>query len=341
MYSSTKAVDLGKYIKNKLKNKMDSITQAVLGAAIGEAVLGKKIGKKGAIAGAVIATIPDLDTILYLFYNSFQMLSIHRGISHSVIFSIIAGLLIALILSKTAWFKKASFQRIFIFTWLCLFTHSLLDTFTAYGTQLLLPFSNKRLGFDSVNIVDPVYTLPLIFGLILSLKVFKGNPNRAKYNLYGLLISSCYLLLTLFNKQIIQAKVEANMLKNNIKYQSLMTMPVGIANLNWYGVAKNNDSLYLQKCSLLFNENNKIEAFPVHEAYLNEIDTHAANIMRWFAKGFYTVEKIDGRVRIYNLQVDMRGVVKNGNTKAPTKGYFEIENEDTGAFKFSSGTIKN
>lgn len=58
---------------------MDSITQAVLGAAIGEAVLGEKTGSKGAILGAGIATIPDLDVALYLFFDKFEMLSIHRG----------------------------------------------------------------------------------------------------------------------------------------------------------------------------------------------------------------------------------------------------------------------
>ena len=49
---------------------MDSITQAVLGAAIGQSMLGHKTQKKGVLLGAVIATIPDLDVILYLFYDS-------------------------------------------------------------------------------------------------------------------------------------------------------------------------------------------------------------------------------------------------------------------------------
>ena len=52
---------------------MDSLTQATLGAAIGQALLGKKIGGKAAILGAVVATIPDLDVALYLFYSKFEM----------------------------------------------------------------------------------------------------------------------------------------------------------------------------------------------------------------------------------------------------------------------------
>ena len=84
---------------------MDSITPGVLGAAIGEATLGKKVGNKGAIIGAIVATIPDLDIILYLFYSKFETLTIHRGFSHSIVFSIMGALLISYVLSKMKWFQ--------------------------------------------------------------------------------------------------------------------------------------------------------------------------------------------------------------------------------------------
>jgi inner membrane protein len=319
---------------------MDSITQAVLGAAIGEAVLGKKIGNKGAIVGAVIATIPDLDVLFYLFYDKFEMLSIHRGFSHSILFSILGTLLIAFALSKIKWFQNVKFNRLLLFTWLCLFTHALLDTFTAYGTQLFLPFSDQRVGFDSINVIDPLYTVPLIVGLILSLWIFKSKPKRTTFNTYGLVISSLYLIFTLVNKEFVKADISTRMAQENINYNSLLTMPVGVANINWYGVAKGKDSLYMLKHSILSNTETSIEAFPIHEEYLNLIDENVAEKMRWFAKGFYTVEKENENIRIYNLQVDMRGIIKNGAKKSPTAGYFEISDQN-GTTRFSSGSIKN
>ena len=65
--------------------------------------------------------------------------------------------------------------------------------------------------------------------------------------------------------------------------------------------------------------------------------------MKWFAKGYYTVVKDGDKIRVYNLQVDMRGIYKEGNYKAPTLGYFEIEPQSDGGFIFSSGThvVKN
>ena len=317
---------------------MDSITQGALGAAIGEAILGKEIGNKGAILGAVVATIPDLDVVLYLFYDKFEMLSIHRGFSHSIAFSILGALLISFILSKIKWFQNIRFQMLLLFTWLCFFTHILLDTFTAYGTQLFLPISDKRLGFDSINVVDPVYTIPLIVGLALSIWTSKSNNRKSIFNKSGLIISSLYLLFTLINKEVVKTKVSTKFANQSIEYNSLLTMPVGMANINWYGVAKGRDSIYMLKHSILSNEYYFIESFPINEEYLNQIDRKVADKMRWFAKGFYTVEKENGKIRIYNLQVDMRGIVKIGNKKAPTAGYFEVSNQN-GRFEFSSGSI--
>lgn len=319
---------------------MDSITQGVLGAAIGEALLGKKTGNKGAIIGAFVATVPDLDVLLHLFYDKFDMLSIHRGYSHSIIFSFTGSLLIAFLLSKTKWTQDIPFKRLLLFSWLTLFTHMLLDAFTAYGTQLFLPFSDKRLGLESINVVDPVYTIPLMIGLILSLWIYKSKPCRSTFNHYGLIISSLYLIFTLVNKEMVAAEISKRLSTENIEYHALLTMPVGIANVNWYGVAKGQENMYMLKYAMLSPVENPIEVFPINEHYLLQIDEHVADKMRWFAKGFYTVEKVNEKIRIYNLQVDMRGVINTGDKKAPTAGYFEISTIN-GKSVFSSGTIKN
>ena len=319
---------------------MDSITQGVLGAAIGEAILGKKIGNKAAIIGAVVATIPDLDVILYLFYDKFEMLSIHRGFSHSIAFSFLGTFLIAFLLSKIKWFQNIELRILMLFTWLCLFTHILLDSFTAYGTQLFLPFSNARIGFDSINVVDLVYTIPLTFGLALSIWTSKSNNRKSVFNKSGLIISSLYLLFTLINKEMVKTDVSKIFDKQNIEYNSLLTMPVGMANINWYGVAKGKDSIFMFKHSINSKDVYHIESFPINESYLNQLDKVVAEKMRWFAKGFYTIEKEDGKIRIYNLQVDMRGIIKTGNKKAPTAGYFEVSIQN-GKIDFSSGSITN
>lgn len=319
---------------------MDSLTQAALGAAIGQAALGKERSWKPIVFGAIVATIPDLDVALYAFYDSFDMLRIHRGISHSILFSIAVAFPIAFGIGKMKWASNFTFIRLWMFAFLCLFTHILLDTFTAYGTQLLLPFSDARLGFDSINVVDPVYTLPLIFGSLLGMAVQRLSSRRMQLNTIGLVFSSCYLILTLFVKHEINSRFESELKTDSITYESLLTMPVGTANLNWYGVAKTSNGLYMKKYNLFEETNDSPTYFPSNNKLLQGLNTEWVETMKWFSKGFYTVEKTEEGVRFYNLQVDMRGMVLDREPSAPTVGYFQIAQHKDGAFDYSSGALK-
>ncbi len=80
---------------------MDSLTQIVLGAAVGEAVLGRKIGNKAMLWGAIAGTIPDLDVYIKLFTDPITATEMHRGISHSLLFSILMAPILA-------WFVRKS-----------------------------------------------------------------------------------------------------------------------------------------------------------------------------------------------------------------------------------------
>ena len=71
---------------------MDSLSQIVLGAAVGEVVLGRRIGNRAMIWGAVAGTIPDMDVLGKYFLSELDNLGFHRGISHSLLFSVLGAL---------------------------------------------------------------------------------------------------------------------------------------------------------------------------------------------------------------------------------------------------------
>ena len=321
---------------------MDSLTQATLGAAIGEAMLGKKIGNKGAILGAIVATIPDLDVALKPFYSGLQNISIHRGYSHSMLFSIIGAFLITYVLSQIKWTNQIAKARLWLFSWLTLFTHILLDAFTSYGTQLFLPFTDWRVSFDSINIVDLVYTVPLLIGVWVSVFYYgKSEKKRSLPNTIGLIISSLYLLFTFANKQHIEQVFNSQLEVQNISSFQLLTVPVKVGNMVWYGVAKDENQLHIGKYSIL--DNNKIEfhSFPINDQLFEGLDDYLVDRMKWFAQGFYTVAEKDGKIRVYNMQCDMQGVREFGDYKAPTAFYFEIEPRENGNYKLTSGMHQN
>ncbi len=317
---------------------MDSITQAALGAAVGEAVLGKKVGHKAAVAGAVIATIPDLDIILVPFYDGLQRISVHRGYSHSILFCLLGAFLFAYILSKIKWAENISFIRLYMFSFLALITHVLLDSFTSYGTQLFLPLTDWRVSFDSISIIDPVYTIPLLAGVLISVFYFKKKGGkRGLPNAIGLIVSTIYLLFTLANKQHVEQIFQSQLEVQNIPSFRLLTVPVAVGNGVWYGVAKDANSLHIGKYSEWKGNDIEFHSFPINDQLLEGLDDELVYRMKWFAQGFYTVAEKDGKIRIYNMQCDMQGVRQYGDYKAPTAFYFEITPKENGNYDLTSG----
>lgn len=316
---------------------MDSITQATLGAAIGQAMLGRRIGGKAAILGAVVATIPDLDVVLLPFYDDIERISVHRGFSHSVVFSLVGAFLLAFILSKIKWTLHLTFKRLLLFTWAVLFTHILLDAFTAYGTQLFLPFSDYRVSFDSINIVDPFYTVPLLLGVLTTVYVQHKKSTWSVANRIGIIISSLYLLFTLGHKQLVTTSIKSQLASQNIPYISLKTIPVGIGNVNWYGVAKSEDTLHIGQYSSLKQNSIDFHSFPINSDLLDKVNPQLVSKLKWFSQDYYTVAEYNGHVRLYNLQCDMQGIRTYGDYKAPTAFYFEITPHTDGSYELKTG----
>ena len=50
-------------------------------------------------------------------------------------------------------------------------THALLDACTTYGTQLWWPLSNARVAWNTVSVIDPIYTLPLLLLVVSTLRL--------------------------------------------------------------------------------------------------------------------------------------------------------------------------
>jgi inner membrane protein len=220
---------------------------------------------------------------------------------------------------------------------MALFTHIILDTFTAYGTQLFMPFSDFRAGFDSINIVDPVYTIPLLLGLLVTVFSYKKGRNNARYNRLGLMFSTAYLLATLVVKQHIIKQFERDLEQENIEYLDLLTVPVQFGNINWYGVAKTYEGLHIGKYSLLKPGDIQFEYFPINDHLLEGLDPWLVNRMKWFAKDFYVVVKNGNKTRLYNMQCDMQGIRDFGEYKAPTAFYFEIIPNHDGSYELAVG----
>ena len=144
---------------------MDSITQAALGAVVGELALGRKLGWRGMAWGLFFGTLPDLDILAYPFLDQVGKLKWHRGISHSMFVMLVASFLFA---RPLAWLHRkrgVSVRRAGWFVFFVWSTHVLIDVFTTYGTQIYEPFSDRRVAWNNLFIIDLLFTAPLLVAI--------------------------------------------------------------------------------------------------------------------------------------------------------------------------------
>ena len=182
---------------------MDPVSQAALGAVVGQAVGHRRLGYRAAALGAVAGALPDIDVLFSVGGDYFDQLVLHRGITHSLLFAPVVGPLIGTLVwwlervrggappgpgappdpgRRAAWMLVAT---------LALLSHPLLDYLTPYGTQLLLPFTDRRFAVNAMPIIDPVYTGLLLLGLLAAARLWRHRA--ATVALATLTVSTAYL----------------------------------------------------------------------------------------------------------------------------------------------------
>ena len=280
---------------------MDSLTQAVLGAAVGEAVLGKKVGNKAAAWGAVAGTLPDLDVLMNPFLNDVGQLVFHRSLTHSFLFVVLLTPVLGKMIARFYREGPATWRDWSWLSFAVLFTHPLLDCFTTYGTQIFFPFSTYRVSFSSIFIIDPLYTLPLIVGLLLALRNQPEAPKRRLANHLGLFFSCLYLLVTLVNKTIVTATFAEALEQQGLAYQRIATRPTPLNSLLWVAQADDGDGYWIGLYSLLDGDRPiDFQRLDNHEHLLDGLTDHPdVQRLRWFSRGYFTVQRKDS-VLVFN-----------------------------------------
>lgn len=143
---------------------MDPLTQGLLGAAAAQAVCGRRL-RHAWLPGAVGGLIPDLDVLISSASDPLLAIEYHRHFTHALAFIPIGGLIAA-----APWLLRRRYRPewkpIVAAATVGYATHGLLDACTSYGTQLLWPFSSQRIAWDIVAIIDPIFTLALLLGVL-------------------------------------------------------------------------------------------------------------------------------------------------------------------------------
>jgi len=271
---------------------VDSLTHIVLGACIGELVAGKKLGKKAMLLGAIAQSIPDIDVVASFWLNTSSDLLAHRGFTHSILFALLVSPMLALLSRR--WFRKNDIPfSTWLFFWgIQIFIHIFIDSFNAYGTGWLEPFSHHRFSFNAIFVADPLYTIWLAIACIALLVLKKTSNKRRAWAKFGLVISTLYFISCVLNKILIDNTVSSVLKDKHLAFSRYFTTPTPLNNLLWFIVAENDSGYYIGYRSV-FDKNNLI---PLRYVYRNDFlleplkDNEDLKHLKRFSQGYYTAE---------------------------------------------------
>ena len=168
---------------------MDTITHGIAGALIGKGFFSERYGRVATFALTLGAVFPDSDVVAEIVARDpLAIVKYHRAVTHSfVALPVFAFILALLTLWLLPWVKHR-FPRwadseapplwaLTLIYGIGIASHILLDGMTSFGTRMWYPFSNKRVAWDLLFIVDFTFTAIVLFPQIVPWVYAPGPPS--------------------------------------------------------------------------------------------------------------------------------------------------------------------
>lgn len=285
---------------------MDSITQAVLGASIQGALLGRWQGRKALLLGAMLGTLPDLDVVID-YGDAVAQMTYHRGFSHSLF--VLSGVALLLTWLVRRWRPNPGYTgaRLLLTIWLILVTHTLLDSFTSYGTQLFWPLATPPIAWASIFIIDPLYTLPLLGAVLVGAIIgLRGKGLRWQYAALGL--SSLYLAFTLAGQQMAEHRVQQALTRDGIQGEAMFSTPTPFNSLLWRVIVLDGEQYHEALVSWFDDQPPVLQSLPRGTHWreaLRDSPQHAR--LEWFSQGILRYDRIGDQLVVTDLRMGMAG----------------------------------
>lgn len=298
---------------------MDPISQAALGASLsqsfanGSSSRNKSKQLSALFIGALAGMVPDLDVLIYSSEDPLLFLEYHRQFTHSLVFipfgALICALLFYLVMrSKLSGYKgsgdRLTFAQIYLFSFLGYATHGLLDACTSYGTQLFWPFSDQRFAWNTVSIIDPLFTLPVVL-----LVLFAAYRNKVRYARIAFAYAVIFLSLGVVQKHRAENAVYELALQRGHQVERVQVKPSFANRYVWKLIYEYDGRYYVDAVRMLWNTDylagTSIQKLDVKRDYpwLPEDSQQAIDIerFRWFSDDFLAVSTQNS-----NLIMDVR-----------------------------------
>ena len=221
------------------ETELDLLTQGIVGGAVALSVANKTSAHHAVAIGFAAGLLADTDILIHSDTDPLLNIELHRHFTHALIF-IPVGALIATLLIWPILRHRLRFGQIYLYAVAGYATSGLLDACTSYGTHLLWPFSDTRVAWSIISIVDPVFTLLLIAAIVSGWRQRSPAPARI-----GLLCASIYLLLGWWQHQAALDTAQALAAQRGHTPTRLLVKPTLANLLLWRSVYQHEDRYYV------------------------------------------------------------------------------------------------
>lgn len=262
------------------------------------------------LIGALANNFPDIDVITSLWTSPANELLVHRGITHSILFSLIATPVFAKGFQRVFKTPDVSFRRWLLLIGSGLFLHILMDAFTAYGTGWFEPFHHHRVSFNTLFILDPFILVSLLITSVVLLIVKRSEIGRRRRITHiGLSAALLYLLITICIKFYVNRVIEKDLTSQHIPAQDYLATPTPLNSLLWYSVVKSNGNFYVGYYSVFDGAAAMTwEYFEKRDSLLGPLkNSEDVKLLMRFSKEYYCIRKNDSLVTFNDMRFGQIG----------------------------------
>jgi inner membrane protein len=231
---------------------MDTLTHALSGMLVARASYQKEDQLPlwlRSWAGFFVAAFPDIDFISR-FFGITAYLNIHRGITHSVLMIPLWALLLAWVLAKLS--RDKYHWRLFLpVCLLSLSIHIFADVITAYGTEVLAPFSDLRVSIPTTFIIDLYFTGIILIAILLSVFLRQHTKRVA---LAGVFVLMSYILMQAYWMRVAIEEAYASVPLAKTQNANVSALPQPLSPFNWKLIIATDNRYYIRYINLYRSE---------------------------------------------------------------------------------------
>ena len=284
---------------------MDPLTQGIVATTAAQSIsLNKKLFIVS-IIGFLSGLSPDIDVFIRSKEDPLLFLEFHRQFTHSLLFIPIGGLICSIFFYYVFTKRFAfSFKETYIYSTIGYATHGIVDSFTTYGTQLLWPFTNDRLAWNTISVIDPLFTIPVII-----LCLFTLIKNNKIYSYYAITWMLLYQTFGFIQKDRAENVINNYALKNGHQINSIEAKPSFGNIIVWKVIYSDDTNYYINAVKLGFSHiiypgemikkldiKNDFQWLATDSQQFKDLER-----FRWFSNNYLGLSKSDDNI-IYDIR---------------------------------------